>query len=61
MSKPTPDQFDDYAAHRQETGSGGGAYWNDANGDGVPGWVRVADPRLDFTPRVVRLGIGREW
>lgn len=54
-------QFDDYAAHREQTGLGGGAYWNDANGDGVPGWVRVRDPRLDIVPRVVRLSLETEW
>jgi len=54
-------QFDDYAAHREQTGLGGGAYWNDADGDGVPGWVRVRDPRLDFAPRVIRLSLEREW
>src|SRR5438445_694568 len=38
--------YDDYGASRAETGRPGGAYWNDRNGDGVPGWVPVHDPRL---------------
>jgi outer membrane receptor protein involved in Fe transport len=54
-------QFDDYAAHREQTGLGGGAYWNDRDGDGVPGWTRIRDPRLDIVPRVIRLSFEREW
>ncbi len=38
--------YDDYGAYRTETGNTGGAYWDDRNGDGVPGWVPVHDPRL---------------
>jgi len=47
--------FDDYAAHREATG-GGPAYWDDGSG-----WVGVHDPRVDFTPRVVRLVLEVEW
>ncbi|MEO5616989.1 MAG: TonB-dependent receptor [Candidatus Eisenbacteria bacterium] len=54
-------QYDDYAAHREQTGLGGGAYWNDIDGDGIPGWARVRDPRLDIVPRVIRLSLEREW
>lgn len=54
-------QYDDYAAHRTQTSTGGAAFWNDLNGDGVPGWVGVYDPRLDFTRRVIRLSLEAEW
>jgi outer membrane receptor protein involved in Fe transport len=54
-------QFDDYAAFREATGLGGGAYWNDLDGDGFPGWVRVRDPRLDIAPRQIRVTFEREW
>lgn len=49
-------QFDDYAAHREATSTGGAAYWDDAFG-----WVRMSDPRLDMTPRLVRLVLEVEW
>ncbi len=49
-------QFDDYAAHREQTSTGGAAFWDDAFG-----WVRVSDPRLDATPRMVRLVLETEW
>ena len=48
--------YDDYGAYRTATGNPGGAYWNDRNGDGVPGWVPVRDPRLIAPPRAIRLG-----
>ena len=48
--------YDDYAAFREETGRGGGAYWNDANG-----WVRVHDPRLEIPPRTVRISVSTGW
>lgn len=57
---PNPDIntfFDDYGAFRTETGLGGGAFYDDRNGDGVPGWVRVHDPRLLAAPRTVRARI----
>jgi hypothetical protein len=47
-------EYDDYSAYRSETGRAGGAYWDDANGDGLPGWIPVHDPRLGSAPRVVR-------
>jgi hypothetical protein len=53
--------FDDYAAYRTETGRGGGAYWNDRDGDGSPGWVPVGDPRLDLAPRRIRLSVETGW
>jgi outer membrane receptor protein involved in Fe transport len=53
--------FDDYGAHRTETGLGGGAYWDDRNGDGRPGWIRVHDPRLTAPPRSVRARLGVAW
>lgn len=49
--------YDEYGAFRTETGLGGGAYWNDTDGDGVREWVRVNDARLAAAPRSVRLGI----
>jgi outer membrane receptor protein involved in Fe transport len=53
--------FDDYGAYRTETGQSGGAYWNDRDGDGVPGWIFVGDPRLYQPPRAVRLSLGTRW
>jgi hypothetical protein len=53
--------YDDYGAFREETGLGGGAFWDDANGDGVPGWARVHDPRLTTPPRTVRLALATRW
>jgi hypothetical protein len=47
--------YDDYGAWRTETDLPGGAYWNDRNEDGYPGWVRVHDPRLIGPPRTVRM------
>ena len=49
--------YDEYGAFRTETGLGGGAYWNDTNGDGAREWVRVNDPRLGAAPRSLRLGV----
>ncbi|MFN8588372.1 MAG: TonB-dependent receptor [Candidatus Eisenbacteria bacterium] len=49
--------YDEYSAYRTETGHGGGAYWNDANGDGVREWVPVNDPRLRAPRRSLRVGI----
>ena len=53
--------YDDYSAYRTETGNGGGAYWDDANGDGIPGWAPVHDPRLSSTPRAIRATIEVAW
>ncbi len=49
--------YDEYGAYRTQTGLGGGAYWNDPDGDGVRQWIAVHDPRLAAPPRTVRLGI----
>ncbi len=53
--------YDDYGAYRTETGLPGGAYWNDRNGDGSPGWVPVHDPRLTSPPRAIRMGASVTW
>ena len=53
--------YDDYGAYRTETGLPGGAYWNDRNGDGAPGWVPVHDPRLTSPPRAIRMGASVTW
>lgn len=61
---PNPDIntfFDDYGAYRTETGRGGGAYYDDRTGDGLPGWVPVHDPRLAAPPRAVRARLGVTW
>jgi hypothetical protein len=53
--------YDDYGAYRTETGQGGGAYWNDVDGDGYPGWVPVGDARLLLPGRSVRLQVAARW
>ena len=53
--------YDDYGAHRAETGEGGGAYWSDVDGDGLPGWVPVGDARLLLPGRSVRFRAGVRW
>ncbi len=53
--------YDDYGAYRTETGQGGGAWWNDADGDGIPGWVPVGDVRLVLPGRSARLRVGVRW
>jgi hypothetical protein len=53
--------YDDYGAWRNLTGVSGGAYWNDQNGDGLPGWIPVHDPRLLVPARSVRLALGLSW
>lgn len=53
--------YDDYGAFRTETGLGGGAYWNDGNDDGLPGWRRINDPRLFAPPRTTRLFLSAAW
>ena len=53
--------FDDYGAYRTETGHTGGAYWEDRDGDGLPGWKPVHDPRLSSPPRRVRVSLGVKW
>ncbi len=49
--------YDEYGAYRTQTGLGGGAYWNDPDGDGVRQWVPVGDHRLAAPPRAIRLGV----
>jgi len=49
--------YDEYSAHRTETGQGGGAFWNDKDADGSREWVRVSDRRLSALPRTIRFGI----
>lgn len=49
--------FDDYGAHRTETGAGGGAFWSSLQGR----WIPVNDPRLVNPPRAVRASIGASW
>ncbi|HUK62989.1 MAG TPA: hypothetical protein VLV15_06645, partial [Dongiaceae bacterium] len=49
--------YDDYGAYRTETGKAGGAYYDDRDGDGLPGWVPVYDRRLSLPPRAVRMSI----
>ena len=53
--------FDDYGAYRTETGLAGGAWWDDANGDGFPGWIAVHDPRLFQAPRTVRFTLAASF
>ena len=53
--------FDDYSAYRTETGLGGGAFWEDADGDGLPGWVPVHDARLLSAPRTLRFSLGARF
>jgi hypothetical protein len=52
---------DDYAVYYSETGRAGGAYLQDRNGDGIPDWVPVHDPRVFGEGRQVRLGIAMEF
>ena len=48
---------DDYTIYYTETGRAGGAYLKDINGDSVPDWVPVNDPRVYLEGRNVRLGL----
>ncbi len=48
---------DDYMIYYTETGRAGGAYLQDLNGDGVPDWVPVHDPRVFEEGRSVRMGV----
>jgi outer membrane receptor protein involved in Fe transport len=47
----------DYLIYYSETGRAGGAYLKDVNGDGIPDWVPVNDPRVFQEGRNVRMGI----
>jgi len=53
--------YDDYGAWRNISGVSGGAYWNDKDGDGLPGWIPAHDPRLLVPARSVRLALGLSW
>jgi hypothetical protein len=53
--------YDDYGAFRTESGRGGGAYWNDLDGDGLPGWRPVHDARLYAPPRSFRMTLNVRW
>jgi outer membrane receptor protein involved in Fe transport len=48
---------DDYLIYYTETGRAGGAYLQDVDGDGVPDWVPVNDPRVFEEGRAVRMGV----
>jgi hypothetical protein len=53
--------YDDDSAYRTATGLPGGGYYNDANNDGIPGWVPLNDPRLFSAPRAIRAFVGTDW
>jgi outer membrane receptor protein involved in Fe transport len=53
--------YDDYGAYRDETGLGGGAYWDRRDPDGADFWVRTHDPRLGTPPRAVRFTVAARW
>jgi hypothetical protein len=48
---------DDYTIYYTETGRAGGAYLQDSNGDNIPDWIPVRDPRVFEEGRNVRLGV----
>jgi hypothetical protein len=48
---------DDYTIYYTQTGRAGGAYLQDVNGDQIPDWVPVNDPRVFEEGRSVRLGV----
>ncbi len=47
----------DYEVYFTETGRAGGAYLQDINGDSIPDWVPVNDPRVFQEGRNVRMGL----
>jgi len=47
----------DYLIYYTETGRAGGAYSKDLNGDSIPDWVPVNDPRVFQEGRNVRMGV----
>src|SRR5262245_52941869 len=53
--------YDDYGAYRAEAGHSGGAFWDDIDDDGSPGWIAVHDPRLFQAPRTMRFSIDTSW
>jgi hypothetical protein len=48
---------DDYLIYYTQTGRAGGAYLQDTNGDNIPDWVPVNDPRVFEEGRSVRVGL----
>ena len=48
---------DDYTIYYTQTGRAGGAYQQDVNGDNLPDWVPVHDPRVYGEGRDVRVGM----
>jgi outer membrane receptor protein involved in Fe transport len=48
---------DDYLIYYTQTGRAGGAYQQDTNGDNIPDWVPLRDPRVFEEGRSVRLGV----
>jgi hypothetical protein len=48
---------DPYAIYFTETGRAGGAYLQDVNGDLIPDWIPVNDPRVFYEGRNVRMGV----
>ena len=48
---------DDYTIYYTQTGRAGGAYLQDINGDNIPDWVPVHDPRVFEEGRNVRFGM----
>jgi outer membrane receptor protein involved in Fe transport len=48
---------DDYLIYYTQTGRAGGAYLQDTNGDNIPDWVALNDPRVFEEGRAVRLGL----
>ena len=48
---------DDYTIYYTQTGRAGGAYQQDVNGDNIPDWVPVHDPRVFGEGRNVRVGV----
>ena len=48
---------DDYLIYYTQTGRAGGAYLQDINGDNIPDWVPLNDPRVFEEGRAVRLGL----
>ncbi len=48
---------DDYSIYYTQTGRAGGAYFMDVNGDQIPDWVPLNDPRVFEEGRAVRVGV----
>lgn len=47
----------DYLIYYTQTGRAGGAYLQDINGDNIPDWVPLNDPRVFEEGRAVRMGV----